>query len=87
MLSFIFSMHEMKKKRKKNPREKIVKIAFSLTNFAENFNFWLVKISGHGFSSFFAKFLPFFKVECARACQKHYRTLKNHQKWQNFGKK
>ena len=36
----------------------------SLNNFAENFNFWLVKISGQGFSSFFAKFLAFFKVEC-----------------------
>ena len=29
-------------------------------NIAENFNYWLVKISGHGFSSFFAKFNDFF---------------------------
>ena len=67
-------------KTKKIPFKKLVKIAFFSTNFAENFNFWLVTIFGHGFSSFF-------KVECAGACRKCYGTLKNHQKWQNFGKK
>lgn len=43
-----------KKKRKKILHIKIVKNAFALTHF---FNFWLVKISRQGFSSFLAKFL------------------------------
>ena len=51
-----------REKQEKMRRKSYLKIAFSLTNFAENFNFWLVKISGQGFSSVFAKS---FKVECS----------------------
>ena len=43
-----------REKRKKKPIKKLAKMTFFSTNFAENFNFWLVKISGHAFSSFFA---------------------------------
>ena len=40
---------------------------------------------GQGFSSFFVKCLPYiFKVKHTGSC---CRTLKNHQKWQTFGKK
>ena len=47
-------------------------------NFAGNFNFWLVKIL------LFAKFLPFFKMECPK---KYCETLKNQQKSPKFCKK
>ena len=59
-----------------------LKIAFSLINFAENFNFWLVRISGQGFSSFFAKFLPFSKVKFGEDIMELRKIINN---WKNFG--
>ena len=56
------------------------KIAFSFKKFAENLNFWLVKIAGQGFLHFLVIFCHFLKWK------EHNGTLKNHQKFQELEK-
>ena len=76
-------LQKTEKKPQKIPLKKLVKIAFFSTNFAENFNFWLVKISGHGFSSFFAIIFKCNVLEHAKSATK---LCENHQIWQKMKK-
>lgn len=69
-----------KKKRKKILHIKIVKNAFALTHF---FNFWLVKISRQGFSSFLAKFLKWNVLDTLCNFEK---SSKNAKIWQKMKK-
>ena len=83
---FHFSWKTKNFELKKNSTQKIVKVAFFSTNFAQNINFWLVKISGHSFSSFFTKFLPFFKLECAEDFSKSSESSKMAKNWPKMKK-
>ena len=71
---WFLTRNEKKNEKKISPQNCIF-----LNQFCCNFNIWLEKISGQGFSSIFVKFLPFFKVECYKDIVEIWKIIKNYQ--------